>query len=57
MKLAIRVSVVTLVLAAAVAGNSMSKNSTLAAVHQSSVPGPTPYCNPFTEKCPNMRAQ
>jgi hypothetical protein len=57
MKTAIRVSALTLVIAAAVAGNSVPKNSTVAAIHQSSVPGPTPYCNPFTDKCPNMRAQ
>ncbi len=57
MKLAIRVSALTLVLAAAVAGNSLPKNSTTAAIHQSSVPGPTPYCNPFTDKCPNMRGR
>lgn len=55
MKLVIRVSAVTLVLAGAAFGNSLPKSSAAAAIHQSSVPGPSPYCNPFIEKCGNMR--
>ena len=55
MKLVIRVSALTLVLTAAFAGNSLPRNATLAAIHQGTVPGPSPYCNPFTEKCGNMR--
>jgi hypothetical protein len=55
MKLVIRVSALTLILTAAFAGNSLPKNSTVAAIHQSNVPGPSPYCDPFIKKCPNMR--
>jgi hypothetical protein len=55
MKLSIRVIAFTLVVAAAVAGNSLPKNSTVAAIHQDSVPGPLPLCNPFTQTCPNIR--
>jgi hypothetical protein len=55
MKTLIRVSGLTLIIAAAVAGNSMAKPSAVAAIHQGTVPGPTPYCNPFIEKCPPMR--
>jgi hypothetical protein len=55
MKLFIRVSALTLVFAAAIAGNSLPKTSAVAAIHQGTVPGPTPYCNPYIEKCPNMR--
>jgi hypothetical protein len=55
MKIAVRLSAATLVIAAAVAGNSMAKPATVAAIHQANVPGPTPYCNPFTQQCPPMR--
>ena len=55
MKLATRLTVATVLIAAAVAGNSLGKPSAVAAMHQSNVPGPTPYCNPFTEKCAPMR--
>jgi hypothetical protein len=55
MNLVIRVSALTLVFAAAIAGNSLPKNSTVAAIHQATVPGPSPYCDPFIKKCPNMR--
>jgi hypothetical protein len=55
MKIAIRILALCLVAAAAVVGNSLPKNTTVAVIHQGTVPGPTPYCNPFTEKCPNMR--
>ena len=55
MKLIARVSAVTLVLVAAIAGNTLAKPSTIASVHQSNVPGPTPYCNPFIKQCPPMR--
>ncbi len=55
MKLAVRISALSLVIAAAAFGNSFSKNPTVAAVHQGSLPGPIPTCNPFTEKCGNLR--
>jgi hypothetical protein len=55
MKLSIRVIAFTFVVAAAVAGNSLPKNSTLAAMHRNTVPGPLPQCNPFTQPCPNIR--
>ena len=55
MKLVIRITAATVIIAAAVAGNSLAKPSAVAAIHQSNVPGPTPYCNPFTEKCAPMR--
>jgi hypothetical protein len=55
MKLIARVSAVTLVLVAAIAGNTLAKPSTVASVHQANVPGPTPYCNPFIKQCPPMR--
>jgi hypothetical protein len=55
MKLAIRIAALSLVVAGAVAGNSLPKTSTLAAIHQGTVPGPTPTCNPFTQSCPSIR--
>jgi hypothetical protein len=55
MKIAIRLSAATLVIAAAVAGNSMAKPATIATAPHSNLPGPTPYCNPFTQQCPPMR--
>jgi len=55
MKLVIRVSALTLVFAAAIVGNSLPKISTVAAIHQGTVPGPSPYCNPYIEKCSNIR--
>jgi uncharacterized membrane protein len=55
MKFAIRVTALTLVVAAAVAGNSLPKNTTVAVMHKATVPGPVPLCNPFTQSCPNIR--
>jgi hypothetical protein len=58
MKLIIRMLALTLILAAAFAGNSSSRNSTVASMTPSSVPGgggPMPTCNPFTQICPPIR--
>jgi hypothetical protein len=58
MKLAIRISALTLVLAATFAGNSTPKTVTIAAITPSSVPGgggPMPTCNPFKQSCPPIR--
>jgi len=55
MKLTVRLSIASLVIVAAAAGNSYSKPSTIAGVNHSNIPGPTPYCNPFVEKCQVMR--
>jgi hypothetical protein len=58
MQLIIRMLALTLILAAAFAGNSSPKNSTVAAITPSSVPGgggPMPTCNPFTQACPPIR--
>jgi hypothetical protein len=55
MKIALRVVAVALFVAAAVAGNSMSRNTYVAALHKSSAPGPVPMCNPFTQSCPPIR--
>jgi hypothetical protein len=55
MKLALRVIAFTFVVAAAIGGNLLPRHTALAAVHQASVPGPLPTCNPFTQTCPNTR--
>ena len=57
MKLALRVAALILVVAAAVAGNSLSIASAHAAVKRSvtSTNTPIPMCNPFEHKCPNIR--
>jgi hypothetical protein len=58
MKLIIRMFALTLVVAAAFAGNSSHKTSTVASITPSSVPGgggPMPTCNPFTENCQSIR--
>lgn len=58
MKLIIRMLALTLILAAAFAGNSSPRNSTVASITPSSVPGgggPMPTCNPFTQNCPPIR--
>jgi hypothetical protein len=55
MKLSIRILAFAVVAFAAVAGNSMPKTSVIAPSHQNTVPGPTPYCNPFTQVCPPIR--
>jgi hypothetical protein len=58
MKLIIRIFALSLVVAAAVAGTSPTKTSTVASIVPDSVPGggpPGPTCNPFTSKCPPIR--
>ncbi len=57
MKLSIRVFAFVLFLAAAVVGNSSVKISSAAPIQVAGIPGggPIPMCNPFTEKCPNIR--
>lgn len=55
MKFALRVAAFTLVVAAAVAGNSLPNNTVVAVMHKATVPGPLPLCNPFTQACPNIR--
>jgi hypothetical protein len=59
MKLFIRVTALTLVVAAAIAGNSSPKSTMIANNIPSSVPGgggPMPSCNPFTTpNCPPIR--
>ena len=55
MKLGLRVAAFTLVVAAAVAGNSVPKNTTVASMHRGTIPGPVPLCNPFTQTCQNIR--
>lgn len=55
MKLTIRVSALVLIIAGAVAGNSLPKVSTASVIHQGTVPYPTPSCNPFTQICPPIR--
>jgi hypothetical protein len=59
MKLFIRISALTLVVAAALAGSYTPDATNLASnsMH-SSVPGgggPMPSCNPFTSSCPTIR--
>jgi len=57
MKLALRVIALTLFVAAAVVGNSSVKISRSTTVQIAGIPGggPIPMCNPFKEKCPNIR--
>jgi hypothetical protein len=57
MKLSIRVLALVLFVAAAVVGNSSVKISHSATVQIAGIPGggQMPMCNPFTEKCPNIR--
>jgi hypothetical protein len=58
MKLFIRISALTLMVAAAVAGSSVTETPTVAANIHSSVPGgggPMPICNPFLQSCPPIR--
>jgi hypothetical protein len=55
MKLAIRVSALACIVAAAVASNSLPRNHAIAAVH--AMTGPAPTCNPFTQTCPNIRTK
>lgn len=55
MKLSIRVAICALAIFAAAAVNFSARATNVAAVHQATVPGPTPLCNPFTQPCPNIR--
>lgn len=57
MKLALRAAAFTLVVAVAVAGNSLPAASTHAVVRRSVMPTntPIPMCNPFEHTCPNIR--
>lgn len=55
MKATVRVIAITFVVAAAIAGNSLPKNSTVAVAHHALVPGPIPTCNPLTQSCGNVR--
>lgn len=57
MKLSVRVFALVLFVAAAVVGNSSVKISRSATVQVAGIPGggPIPMCNPFKEKCPNIR--
>jgi len=57
MKLSIRVFAFVLFVAAAVVGNSSVKMANSATVQVAGIPGggPLPWCNPYTEKCPNIR--
>ena len=55
MKLALRIFALGLIVAAGVVGNTLPRPQTLSAIHQASVPGPTPTCNPFVQKCGNIR--
>jgi len=55
MKLAVRILAVTVVVAGAIAGNSMQRNTLVASAGHSVVAGRMPTCNPFTQKCANIR--
>jgi len=58
MKLIIRIFALSLVVLAAVAGDSVASSSNVASNIHSSVPGgggPMPSCNPFTSSCPPIR--
>jgi hypothetical protein len=33
----------------------MPKSTTIASIHGTTMPGPVPACNPFSQKCPDMR--
>jgi disulfide bond formation protein DsbB len=55
MKIAIRIFALTLAIAGAVAGTAMERTSDITSVHASTMPGPVPACNPFSQKCPNLR--
>ena len=57
MKLSVRLFALVLFVAAAVIGNSSVKTSRSATIQVAGIPGggPIPMCNPFKEKCPNIR--
>ena len=56
MKVFSRILACTLVIAAAAAGNSLNKPKSLTVI-VAGVPGggPIPMCNPYVQKCPNIR--
>jgi hypothetical protein len=58
MKLIIRIFALSLIVLAAVAGDSGASSSNVASILPSGVPGggpPGPTCNPFTSNCPPIR--
>jgi hypothetical protein len=57
MKLAIRITALSLVFAASVAGNSLPGNSAHSKAHIRAVSSatPLPMCNPFEKACPPIR--
>jgi hypothetical protein len=58
MKLAIRISALAFLVAAAFAGNPRISNTAVASNVLSNVPGgggPMPTCNPFIQNCPPIR--
>jgi hypothetical protein len=57
MKLAVRVAAFAFVIVAAVAGNPRPNVPSPASVHRTVMTAslPIPMCNPFREKCPNIR--
>ena len=52
MKLFIRIAALTLVVAAAIASNTLPQTQNIAAIHGTS---PGPMCNPFNETCQSVR--
>ena len=57
MKFAIRVLVLSSIVAATVVGNSMPRTTTVASLHPTANPGPVPTCNPYTQTCQNLRSK
>jgi hypothetical protein len=57
MKRFIQVSSLALIVVAAAAGSTLSKNSAPQSTQVAAMPGgnPLPMCNPFVQKCPNVR--
>jgi hypothetical protein len=57
MKLTIRITALSLVVAASVAGNSLPSNSARSKTHIRAVSSatPLPMCNPFEKACPPIR--
>jgi hypothetical protein len=57
MKFAVRIFALAVVAAAAIAGYSTPRSSSVLPNHQTATATPAPMCNPFTEKCPPIRNQ
>jgi len=55
MKLAIRIFALSVVAAAAIAGYSTPRNSSVSGTHQVASVTPMPTCNPYTQTCPPIR--